>query len=109
MKTKLCDINPAATEKLPQFTGDRSGIGVHFVDAFIKPMNAKLQDGTVVKCQRRGLKLTLAAGARKGEGLLRRLDRGPDPAAMLHAALQEAAAAAGIELSLELDAVFIGL
>jgi hypothetical protein len=109
MKTKLCDVNPAAPEKLPEFTGDKSGIGVHYVDAYIKPMNAKLEDGTVVKCKRRGLKIVLSAGAKKGEGLMRRLDKGPDPAAMLHAALDEAAAAAGIALSVEDGAVFISL
>ena len=46
MKTKLCDVNPAAKEKLPQFTGDKSGIGAHYVDAYLKPMNVKLEDGT---------------------------------------------------------------
>ncbi len=109
MKTKLCDVNPAVSGKLPQFTGDKSGIGVHYVDAYIKPMNAKLEDGTVVKCKRRGLKIVLSAGAKKGEGLMRRLDNGPDPAAMLRAALDEAAAAAGIELSVEDGALFISI
>jgi hypothetical protein len=109
MKTKLCDVNPAASEKLPQFTGDKSGIGVHYVDAYIKPMNAKLEDGTVVKCKRRGLKIVLSAGAKKGEGLMRRLDNGPDPVVMLRAALDEAAAAAGLELSVEDGALFISL
>ena len=51
MKIKLCDVNPAAEEKLPQHTGDKSGIGVHYVDAYIKPMNVKLEDGTPVKVQ----------------------------------------------------------
>jgi hypothetical protein len=109
MKTKLCDVNPAASEKLPQFTADKSGIGAHYVDAYIKPMNAKLEDGTVIKCKRRGLKIVLSAGAKKGEGLMRRLDNGPDPVAMLRAALEEAAAAAGIELSVEDGALFISL
>jgi hypothetical protein len=109
MKTKLCDVNPAAPEKLPPFTADKSGIGVHYVDAYIKPMNVKLEDGTVVKCKRRGLKIVLSAGAKKGEGLMRRLHNGPDPVAMLSAALEEAAAAAGIELSVEDGAVFIGV
>ncbi len=40
MKTKLCDVNPAALDKLPHLTDDKSGIGVHYVDAFLKPMNA---------------------------------------------------------------------
>ena len=62
-------------------------------------MNVKLEDGTPVKCKRRGLKIVLSAGAKKGEGLMRRLDVSPDPVVMLDAALQEAAKAAGIELT----------
>jgi len=107
MKSKLCDINPAALEKLPVHTGDKSGIGVHYVDAYLKPMNVKLPDGTPVKCKRRGLKIVLVAGTKKGEGLMRRLDVSPDPVAMLDAALQEAARAAGIELSVENGAIFL--
>jgi len=38
MKVKICDVNPAAESKLPEHTGDKSGIGVHYVDAFIKPI-----------------------------------------------------------------------
>ena len=109
MKIKLCDVNPAAREKLPQHTDDKSGVGVHYVDAYIKPMNLKLPDGTPVRCKRKGLKIVLTAGGKKGEGLLRRLDVGPDPAAMLDAALQEAARAAGIELTVEDGAIFVGL
>jgi hypothetical protein len=107
MKTKLCDLNPAASARLPALTEDKSGIGVHYVDAYIKPMNAKLPDGTAVKCKRRGLKITLTVGAKKGEGLMRRLDVSRDPMAMLDAALQEAAHAAGVELSVEDGAVFV--
>ncbi len=107
MKTKLCDLNPALNEKLPERTGDKSGIAVHYIDAYLKPMNVKLEDGTPVKCKRRGLKIVLSAGAKKGEGLVRRLQHGPDPSAMLQAALQEACTAAGIELTEENGAVFI--
>ena len=107
MKTKLCDINPQAAQKLPQFTDDKSGVGVHYVDAYLKPMNGKLPDGTQVKCKRRGLKITLTVGAKKGEGLLRRLAVGPDPVAMLDAALQEAAKSAGVELSVEGSAIYL--
>ena len=32
-------------------------------------MNAKLEDGTPVKCKRRGLKIMLSVGPKKGEGL----------------------------------------
>ena len=101
MKQRLCDLNAAASGKLPQHTDDRSGIGVHYVDAYIKPMNAKLEDGTPVKCKRRGLKIVLSVGVNKGEGLMRRLDVSGDPVAMLEAALQDAAKGAGVELTVE--------
>ena len=109
MKTKLCEVNTAAWEKLPEHTGDKSGVGVHFVDAYIKPMNLKLPDGIPVKCKRKGLKIVLSAGGRKGEGLLRRLEAGPDPVVMLDAALQEAARSAGIELTVEDGVIFVAL
>src|SRR5260370_12886188 len=79
MKTKLCDVNPAALEKLPEHTGDKSGVGVHYVDAYIKPMNLKLPDGTPVKCKRRGLEIVFPPGRKKGEDLLRRRGPGPRP------------------------------
>ena len=107
MKTKLCDVNPIAGEKLPEFTDDKSGIGVHFVDAWIKPMNTTLEDGTVVKCKRRGLKIVLTAGERKGEGLMRRLDISRDPMVMLQAAMQEAATSAGVEITVEDNAIYL--
>jgi hypothetical protein len=97
---KLCDLNPAAKQKLPPAASDKSGIGAHYTDAFIKPMNTKLADGTRVSCKRKGLKLTLAVGTKKGEGLMRRLDVSKDPVVMLSAALQEAAQAAGVELKI---------
>lgn len=109
MKIKLCDVNAAAVEKLPAHTGDKSGIGVLYVDAYIKPMNVKLEDGTPVKCKRRGLKIALAVGANKGEGLMRRLDVSADPVVMLQAALQEAAKSAGVELTVEDGGVFLTL
>src|SRR6478672_3754204 len=73
MKIKLCDVNAAAIEKLPGRVDDKSGIGVHYVDAYLKPMNTKLPDGTLVKAKRRGLKVTLQAGTKKGDGIMRRL------------------------------------
>lgn len=107
MKVKLCDVNPAALDKLPAKTDDKSGIGAHYVDAYLKPMNVKLEDGTAIKCKRRGLRITLTAGTAKGDGLMRRLDVGADPVAMLDAALQEAAKAAGVGLSIEDGAIFL--
>jgi hypothetical protein len=104
MKSKLCDVPTPA--RLPD---DKSGIGVHYVDGYLKPMNAKLEDGAVVKAKRRGLKVTLTVGAKKGDGLMRRLDVSPDPAVMLDAALQEAAKAAGVELTIENGAIFLSI
>lgn len=97
---KLCDINTAAREKLPPGFSDKSGIGVHYTDAFIKPMNTTLPDGTRVSCKRKGLKVLLTVGTKKGDGLMRRLHVSKDPTVMLNAALQDAAKAAGVELKL---------
>ena len=107
MKLKLCDVNAAALEKLPEYTGDKSGIGVHYVDAYLKPLNATLEDGTKVKCKRRGLKIALAVGDYKGDGLMRRLEVACDPVAMLNAALQEAARAADVGISVENGSIFV--
>jgi hypothetical protein len=107
--TRLCEINRAAKEKLPPTFAEKSGIGSHYVDAFVKPMNAKLPDGTRVGCKRKGLKVTLTVGTRKGEGLMRRLDVSKDPVVMLNAALQEAAKAAGIELQIKDTEILIEL
>ncbi len=109
MRVKLCDVNSSAVEKLPEHTADKSGIGVHYVDAFIKPMNVKLEDGTAVKCKRRGLKIVLSAGGKKGEGLMRRIDVSADPVLMLNAAIEEAAKAAGMEIMVEDGAIFCSL
>jgi hypothetical protein len=107
MKVKLCDINPAALDRMPAKTDDRSGIGVHYVDAWVKPMNVKLEDGTAVKVKRRGLKIALSVGTAKGEGLMRRLAVSVDPIVMLDAALQEAAAQAGVQLTMEDGGIYL--
>ena len=104
---KLCDINAAAKEKLPPTFAEKSGIGSHYVDAFVKPMNTKLPDGTRVGCKRKGLKVTLTVGTKKGEGLLRRLDVSKDPVVMLQVALTEAAKAAGVELKITDTEIFL--
>jgi hypothetical protein len=106
--TKLCDINPAAKDKLPPVFAEKSGIGSHYVDAFLKPMNTKLPDGTRVGCKRKGLKITLTVGTKKGEGLMRRLAVSKDPVVMLEAALQEAAKAAGLELKIAGSEIMVG-
>ena len=107
MKTKLCDVNPAAAEKLPGKMDDKSGIGVHYVDAYLKSLNAKLPDGTSVRAKRRGLKVTLTVGTKKGDGIMRRLEVSKDPVVMLDAALKEAAKNAGVELSIVDGAIYV--
>lgn len=106
---KLCDLNLAAKEKLAPEVNDKSGIGVHYVDAFIKIMNTKLADDMRVSCKRKGLKITLVVGAKKGEGLMRRLEISKDPVVMLNAALQEAAKAAGVELKITDTEIFVAI
>ncbi len=98
--TKICNLNLTAREKLPPAFADKSGIGVHYTDAFIKPMNTQLPDGTRISCKRKGLKLLLRVGDKKGEGLMRRVDVGKDPIVMLQAALAEAAKSAGVDLKI---------
>ena len=105
---KLCDIDPNAAQKLPPTTQDKSGIGVHYMDAFIKPMNTKLEDGTRVACKRRGLKVTLTVGAKKGSGIMRRLEVSKDPVVMLQAALKEAAKEAGVDLEITDTEILVG-
>jgi len=95
---KLCNRNLAAPEKLPPKLQDKSGVGVHYIDAFIAPMNATLPDNVRVSCKRKGLRITLRVGTKKGDGLMRRLAVSTDPVVMLDAALHEAAKAAGVEL-----------
>ncbi len=104
---KLCDLNQAAKEKLPPTAIDKSGIGVHYIDAFIKPMNTKIENDVRVSCKRKGLKVTLTVGTKKGEGLMRRLDVSRDPVTMLQAALQEAAKGAGVELKITDSEIFV--
>lgn len=105
--TKLCDLNPLAKGKLPPAFNDKSRIGVHYTDAFIKPMNTKLPDGTRVACRRKGLKINLTVGTKKGEGLMRRLEVSRDPVVMLQAALAEAARNAGIQMQITETEVLI--
>jgi len=104
---KLCDVNQAARDKLAPVVHDKSGIGVHYIDAFIKPMNTKLEDGTRVSCKRKGLKITLRVGTKTGDGLMRRLDVSRDPEVMLQAALQEAARQADVALTITESEILI--
>lgn len=103
MKIELAPENPAAPDMLRPEKNDRSGVGVHYVDACLKPLRAGivLPDGVKFSAKRRGLKVTLALGPAKGEGLMRRLTVSKDPVVMLRAALDEAGAKLGVRLAVE--------
>ena len=92
---KVIEENPAAAEWLPENKPDGSGIGVNYVDAFLKPLNCELEDEVRLACKRRGLKITVSVGDRKGEAIMRRIENGPDVRAIFRAALTEAFAQAG--------------
>jgi len=107
MRMKLADIDPAAEKLLPPTQPDGSGVGVNYTDAFIKPFNTTLENGTSVTCKRRGLKIMLTIGDQKGEAIMDRINDGPDARDMLNKALASAAKEAGAELTIEDGAVYV--
>jgi hypothetical protein len=94
---------------LPDRKLDGSGVGINYADALLKPVKLTLEDGRKLALKRRGLKITLTIGDKSGEGLLRRLEHGPDVKDMLRAALAEAARNAGGTLAFEEDGVFLDI
>ncbi len=107
MKIKLANENAAADKWLPDMTPDGSEIGANYADAYVKPMNKTLDDGTEVRCNRRGLKITVQVGERKGEALLRRLEHGPDVRSILQAALHSAFEAAGVSFTADDGEIYL--
>lgn len=107
MRVKIADLNKDAEKLLPPAKSDNSGVGVNYADAFIKVIKQTLADGRKVGCRRRGAKITLTMGDKKGEGLMRRLAHGPDPRKILHEALAEAARNLGAAYSVENGAIYL--
>ena len=107
MKVRIPVDDTQANLFLPANKPDGSGVGANYVDAYLKPLKLTLEDGRKLACKRRGLKLTLSIGERSGEGLLRRIEHGPDEKQMLREALREAARKAGAEIGFEDGAVSI--
>ena len=107
MKIKLADEKVAADKWLPEVTPDGSEIGANYADAYVKPMNKTLDDGTEVRCKRRGLKIIVQVGERKGEALMRRLEHGPDVQSILQNALQDAFEQAGVSYSVADGAIYL--
>ncbi len=107
MKTRIADENKDAEKLIPPAQPDGSGIGVNYAEAYIKAMNVELVGGRKISCKRRGLKITLAIGDAKGEGLMRRLDHGPDVKNILRKALEAAAKEAGSRFSVEDGVIYL--
>ena len=107
MKTRVAEENATACDLLPPAAPDGSGIGVNFVDAYLKPLNVTLDDGRTIACKRRGLNIELSIGDRAGEALLRRIEHGPDPKAILQQALQMAAAQAGAAIVVDDGVIYL--
>lgn len=107
MKTKVCAVNTDAEQLLPPNQPDGSGIGVNYADAYIKPFNTELEDGSKLACKRKGLKIMVAIGDQKGEALMCKRTHGPDPRLILQAALQESCQAAGATLTVEGGDVYL--
>lgn len=100
-KYRLAAENVDAESLLPPKAPDGSGIGVNYIDAYVKPLNTTIDGGLKVACKRKGLKILLTVGDRTGEAIVRRVDHGPDPRTMLRKALEAAAESAGTRLSVE--------
>ena len=100
-KLKIAELSEKAEQWLPENKPDGSQIGINYADAYIKPMNRILENGTQVSCKRRGLKITIAIGDKKGEALMNRFVHGPEVKDILQGALNESAQAAGATFSVE--------
>ena len=101
MKFNIGRENKDADQKLAADFPDNSGIGVHYMDAYLKPFNSKIDGEYEVKVKRRGLKISLKINGEVGHGLMRRLEVSTDPKVMLQEAIKEAATEAGYNYSLE--------
>jgi len=67
----------------------------------MKGLKITTEDGRKITFKRRGLKLTFTIGERVGDGLLRRLQNGPDEKNIVRKALEEAAQNAGARFDVE--------
>ena len=107
MKVRIADIDPKAQERLPENRTDESGVGINYVDAYIKPIKLTLEDGSKITCKRRGLKITLSVGDKVGVGLLRRLKHGPAVKTIVQEAMAEAAHGVGAAYSEEDAGIYL--
>ena len=95
MKVFVTKENLDAEKLIPPGAPDNSGIGINYADAYIKPLNTTLENGTKIVCRRTGLKVSLTIGDKVGDAIIRRVDHGPDVRNMWRTALEAAARKAG--------------
>jgi hypothetical protein len=107
MRHKIAEVPAEADQFLPEAREDHSGIGVNYADVWLKALKTTLEDGRKVVARRRGLKITLSVGDRQGEGLLRRIEHGPDVREIVRHALAEAASGAGLRLAVDDGVVYL--
>ena len=107
MKVRLPLDEAQAAPLLPDNKADGSGLGVNYADALLKPVKLTLEDGRKVAFKRRGLKVTMTLGDKTGEGLLRRLEHGPDAKMIVREAIREAARNAGAEITFEAGSAYL--
>ncbi len=107
MKLRIADENLEAEKLIPPAAPDGSGIGVNYVDAYIKPMNVETEDGRKIACKRKGLKVILSIDDKTGEAIMRRIEHGPDVKNILRQALVSAAEGAEAQFSVEEGGVFL--
>ena len=105
MKVRIAEENLEAEKLIPPAAPDGSGIGVNYVDAYIKSFNTETESGCKVACKRKGLKVILTVNDQTGEAIIRRIEHGPDIKNMLRQALETAASEAGAKFSVEDGAI----
>ena len=109
MKIRIADENVEAEKLIPPASPDGSGIGVNYVDAYLKPLNVETEEGKKVTFKRKGLKILFSIDENKGEAIMRRIDHGPDVKNILRQAILSATSEADAQFSVEDSGVYLEL
>ena len=109
MRIEIGTVNADAAALIPPAKPDGSQIGINYADEYLKAINATLEDGRSVAAKRRGLKVVLSVGDEVGEGLMRRLDHGPDAQVILRHALEDAARDVGSTFDVDGETMYLEL
>jgi len=107
MKLFITAENVEAEKLIPPAAPDGSGIGVNYIDAYLKPMNVETEDGRKITCKRKGLKILFSIDDKQGAAIMRRVDHGPDVKNILRQAILTATEETGAHFSVESGGVFL--